>query len=402
MVRRMATGAPRSDPSRLPALLTGLRWRRVFPGEERQLAALRRWLSELLPPCSARDDLATVATELGSNAIKHTGSGRPGGWFTVEITWHEAAVVLAVADQGGLTEPQVVDNPDGERGRGLLVVRGLSGRTGFAGDERGRLVWAQVDWTGVDASGPPSQAPYESAIRDDEATLARQLAGVPAWFGQSTLMWWALAGPRGLVSAPTAHELARLLGDAPDAPGAAEFHSPGRIPRHIPSSWPVLARHCQPAVRGLGTICRVPDWARASSGRRTHMLMRLVRFPLCGEGQGVATARRVAAALRSAEAAFCKHLLHLYRKVGVTPDPERHARVAGLAGQFDLAGPLALASGTLPDRLAVRYRCGWLICPAGRISQQGRPLHTAGNALDAASAARRLMGPACPDPASQP
>jgi serine/threonine-protein kinase RsbW len=278
MVRRMATGAPR-DPSRLPTLFNGLRWRRVFPGEERQLAALRRWLAELLPPCSARDDLATVATELGSNAIKHTGSGRPGGWFTVEITWHEATVMLAVADHGGLTEPQVVDNPDGERGRGLLMVKGLSGRTGFAGDERGRLVWAQVTWTGVDASGPPSQDPYESAVRDDEVTLARRLAGVPAWFGRSTLMWWALAGPRGLVSAPTAQELARLLGDSPDATGTAEFRSTGHIPRRVPGSWPVRAHHCQPAVRGLNTLCQVPDRASASSGRRTHMLVRLVRFP---------------------------------------------------------------------------------------------------------------------------
>jgi len=41
----------------------------VFPGEERQLAVLRRWLATLLPACPARDDVILVATELASNAI---------------------------------------------------------------------------------------------------------------------------------------------------------------------------------------------------------------------------------------------------------------------------------------------------------------------------------------------
>ena len=34
---------------------------------------------------------------------------------------------------------------------------------------------------------------------------------MPAWFGRSTLTWWAMAGSRGLVSAPSAPELAGLL-----------------------------------------------------------------------------------------------------------------------------------------------------------------------------------------------
>lgn len=54
-----------------------LRGRRVFPGDDRQLGLLRRWLGSLLPPCPARDDVMCVASELGANAIRHS-HGRVG------------------------------------------------------------------------------------------------------------------------------------------------------------------------------------------------------------------------------------------------------------------------------------------------------------------------------------
>src|SRR6266700_3905226 len=72
-----------------------LRWRRVFPGHENQLRALRRWLTVLLPQCAARDDVISVATELGTNAVKFTASGQ-GGWFAAEITWYGTGVRVAV------------------------------------------------------------------------------------------------------------------------------------------------------------------------------------------------------------------------------------------------------------------------------------------------------------------
>jgi hypothetical protein len=43
-------------------------------------------------------------------------------------------------------EPLLVDDPMGERGRGLLLVRGLAIRVRVCGDHRGRLVWADVRW----------------------------------------------------------------------------------------------------------------------------------------------------------------------------------------------------------------------------------------------------------------
>ena len=204
-------------PGAPPELEPGMRWRRVFPGDERQLGLLRRWLASLLPDGPARDDLATVATELASNAIRHTASGR-GGWFAAEITWHAPMVRVAVADCGGPTEPQVIEDVAAEHGRGLLLVRGLSVRTGTCGDRRGRLVWADVRWDGAAPVVPAAGGdPYQAAIRDGEAALARRFARVPAWFGRSTLQWWALPESGGLVSAPSARELAALLCRLPDA-----------------------------------------------------------------------------------------------------------------------------------------------------------------------------------------
>jgi serine/threonine-protein kinase RsbW len=213
-------------PAVPPALVPGLRWRRVFPGHERQLGALRRWLASLLPDCPARDDVACVATEYGANAVRHTASGR-GGWFAVEITWYGPVLRVAVADGGAPAEPRVIDDPMGESGRGLVVVRALAVRTGVCGDHRGRLLWADIPWDGGGAPEPAAfRDPYEAAIRAGRDDLASRFAGVPTWFGRATLQWWALTGWDGLVTAPTARELADVLGRTLDA-----------VTRQPPSGW---------------------------------------------------------------------------------------------------------------------------------------------------------------------
>jgi Histidine kinase-like ATPase domain len=241
---------------------------------------LRRWLASLLPECPSRDDVISVATELGSNAIRHTASARS-GLFAVEVTWHESVVRVAVADGGSPTEPHVIEDPAAEHGRGLLLVRGLSVRTGVTGDHRGRLVWADIAW---DASNAParalSQDPYEAAIRDGQTALARRFADVPAWFGRSTLAWWALAGPDGLVTAPSARELAGLLYrlDAPALPQlgvagcvlqvAAKQDEPPCIPsvsRPAPSQQPAPDK----PRRQLGLLRRVRHAARRPAPAQT-------------------------------------------------------------------------------------------------------------------------------------
>jgi hypothetical protein len=123
---------------------------------------LRRWLASLLPPCPAREDVTAVANELASNAIRHTRSGH-GGWFAAEITCCPLVMRVAVADGGAPTGPRLVDDPASEHGRGLLVVRGLSTRTGVRGDQRSRTVWADIRWDPITsqpaATGSPGTLP---------------------------------------------------------------------------------------------------------------------------------------------------------------------------------------------------------------------------------------------------
>src|SRR6266536_3034015 len=133
-----------------------------------------------------------------------------------------SAVRVAVADGGAPTGPRLIEDPQGEHGRGLLIVRSLSCRLGVCGDERGRLVWAEVPWTG-DGNGAPGLLPVgyeaavradEAAVRADEAALVQRFAGVPVWFGRSTLQWWAMLRPargRRLLAARSARELAEVL-----------------------------------------------------------------------------------------------------------------------------------------------------------------------------------------------
>jgi anti-sigma regulatory factor (Ser/Thr protein kinase) len=167
---RHARAGP-EPPRRTPLAITtrgrwqmpAISWQRVFPGEASQLAALRQWLAALLPACPARDDLAVVATELGANAIQHTASGR-GGRFAVQVSRDRALVRVAVTDGGAATGPRIIEEPGGERGRGLRLVEGLSAGMGVSGDHRGRRVWADIAWGDAVIAGTASPQPGEEAV----------------------------------------------------------------------------------------------------------------------------------------------------------------------------------------------------------------------------------------------
>lgn len=136
-------GAIRSDawPAEVPTS------RRAFPGQESQLGVLRAWLGTVMPDCPARHDVACVATELGSNAVRHAATGH-GGWFTVEIAQHRHFVRVAVTDRGVPAGPAGHDDPADEHDWGRMIVDGLSARTGSRTDHAGRVAWADIPWAG--------------------------------------------------------------------------------------------------------------------------------------------------------------------------------------------------------------------------------------------------------------
>jgi anti-sigma regulatory factor (Ser/Thr protein kinase) len=123
-------------------------WRRVFPGRLDQVARARSWTAMLLADTSRAEDAELILTELVSNALLHTRSGEPGGWFGVEITLGRHARI-AVHDLGGRPTPQLVctapesDDVLAEHGHGLRVVQDLAALVGVNGSPAsGHTVWA--------------------------------------------------------------------------------------------------------------------------------------------------------------------------------------------------------------------------------------------------------------------
>ncbi len=138
---------------------TSDRWQRLFRGQESELRHLRRWLTALLPDRPARDDLISMAVELGTNAIQHTSSGQ-GGSFRVEVTCRGAVARIDVTDEGAPCGSHITDDLLSDSGRGLIIVRALSESCGVRGDSRGRTVWAEVAWAPEAAPAPgPAVSP---------------------------------------------------------------------------------------------------------------------------------------------------------------------------------------------------------------------------------------------------
>lgn len=113
------------------------------------------------------------------------------------------------------------------------MVEVLSARTGAVGDARGRMVWAEVAWPTEHALADAAfEHVHEHAISATEQALRRRFGEFLAWYGRETLRWWACrkhvgAVPTGLISAPTAADLADLLARA-----GRERSTPGRASAH--------------------------------------------------------------------------------------------------------------------------------------------------------------------------
>jgi len=183
------------------------RWRRAFPGRDDQVREVRRWLAGLLPAVPERDDVIVVAVELVTNAIRHTASGR-GGLIMVEITWSGTALRVAVADDGAPGGPRLAaaSAQFAECGRGLNLVRALAAGTGVCGDARGRLVWADIGWTGARPAAPPLPPPR--AGRHPSVPGARRDAAEQAGHGHAERALASVPASRAGAARPAAHSTA--------------------------------------------------------------------------------------------------------------------------------------------------------------------------------------------------
>ncbi|GGO62602.1 ATP-binding protein [Nonomuraea cavernae] len=135
--------------------MSAWRFSRYFLGSAPSITEARRFVTTLLHGWPVIDEAELIVSELATNAIRHTNSGRFGGRFLVSVQAHPNQLWLGVLDEGSPSSPKVFRPcPEGEGGRGLLLVTSLSTNWGVWGDDHGRTVWAML-----------STAPHTAARR---------------------------------------------------------------------------------------------------------------------------------------------------------------------------------------------------------------------------------------------
>jgi serine/threonine-protein kinase RsbW len=132
--------------------MAGAGWSRVFVGRDSEVPVAREFAAAVMTawgfPEPAVQVARLVVSELATNAVEHTASGRRWGQFTVSLypIGGTNCVRVAVTDEGGPSEPRRVEGADERsKGWGLLLVSELAADWGVSGDETGRTVWADVD-----------------------------------------------------------------------------------------------------------------------------------------------------------------------------------------------------------------------------------------------------------------
>ena len=118
------------------------------PREGNPVAATRAWVRRTLPEVVDRpvrpdlgDDLDVVVSELAGNAIRHTGT-----LGDVTLALGDNVVHVAVCDPEDRPPTLRRPDPDGDSGRGLLLVAALSQRWNVDHDleHGGKAVWAEL------------------------------------------------------------------------------------------------------------------------------------------------------------------------------------------------------------------------------------------------------------------
>ena len=123
----------------------------TYPGLPVAIPSVRRLVRDMLAASPRVDDIELIASELITNALKHTAAGSPGGVFTLTIHRGSNWASIEVTDAGdGFWQ----HNPDShkvsnEHGRGLMIVTALADQFGHDADEYGQTVWAEVSWLGT-------------------------------------------------------------------------------------------------------------------------------------------------------------------------------------------------------------------------------------------------------------
>jgi anti-sigma regulatory factor (Ser/Thr protein kinase) len=147
MVTSGPPAGPAADPYRkhrspsTPLLLE----RKIFPGVPSSVGEVRRFLRDVLgADHPGLDRIEVCASELVTNCILHTDSGK-GGHVLVAVHVCADRLRVYVVDEGGAsTEPQVRRSGFAESGHGLHIVEELADGWRTQLEDEGRTTWFDI------------------------------------------------------------------------------------------------------------------------------------------------------------------------------------------------------------------------------------------------------------------
>lgn len=131
-------------------------WGLTCPGFPEEVSRARRWTRDILRGSPLAEDAELIVSELSTNAILHTASGREAGSFHLALAVSSQVVALSVTDGGGTeTAPKVEHrDQDAEHGRGLGMVSAIAHRVVVHDSDGGHTVTAEL-FTDVRRGGHP-------------------------------------------------------------------------------------------------------------------------------------------------------------------------------------------------------------------------------------------------------
>jgi anti-sigma regulatory factor (Ser/Thr protein kinase) len=120
--------------------------RRVFAGSGEQVGLARSFIAQMLGGCPVMEEAVLLTSELVTNAIKHTASGR-GGKVIVTVYRGDTRLRVEVRDDGSEQVPVVRPCDEArDSGYGLDLVELMAQSWGHHGGRRCRVVWFMLDW----------------------------------------------------------------------------------------------------------------------------------------------------------------------------------------------------------------------------------------------------------------
>ncbi|GAA0977814.1 hypothetical protein GCM10009555_039620 [Acrocarpospora macrocephala] len=144
-----------------------------LPGQPHAAPSARKFARALFAGVAddRLDDLALVVTELVSNSVRHSDSGRnPNGEVTVAVASYQDTIYVNVTDDGSATSAPHLRLPtDVERlgGRGLRLVDQIADNWGYRDQDTRRVVWLRLNARDHNPDDPPPwPPPWSQAIRE--------------------------------------------------------------------------------------------------------------------------------------------------------------------------------------------------------------------------------------------